>query len=874
MHLKDYKPTPPKRALAFLRWFCRADLLEDVEGDLNEYFDAKVSLKGVNTAKWLFVLEVLLLFRPGVIRSFNIHAHLNSNLMLKNHFKIAWRQLLKSKGYSIINIGGLAAGMAVSILIGLWIHDEMTFNKYHKNYDRIAQVMMTYFVPDQIGTSHWTPAILGEELSQSYGNNFERVVMSSHPQDHVISIKDLSFSAIGNYMQPGGPEMLTIKMLKGSNTGLTEVNSIMLSQSLAEKLFGEQDPMNKTVKINLKYEVKVIGVYEDLPKNSAFNEMAFIVPWDLLKKTNPWWNKNWDSWDNNIAQVFVQLTDNSDMDIVSEKIKDIVEDYRTENKNVRIVTFLHPMSRWHLHEEFKDGKNIGGKIRFVWLFGIIGMFVLLLACINFMNLSTARAESRTKEVGIRKAIGSFRSQLIHQFFSESLLVVTLAFIVSISMVFTILPWFNEIADKEMGIPWTSPLFWVLCVGFALLTGLIAGSYPAFYLSSFQTVKALKGTFRFGKSASLPRQMLVVLQFTVSVTLIIGTMIVYRQIQHSKDRPLGYSQDGLIYLRVNTSEIHKHFEVIRNKLITSGAIVEMAESAGTVTGYAYGAGDFEWRGKDPNFTWDNILMDEVSPEYGKTVGWNILEGRDFSREIISDKQGLIVNESTVKMMGLEDPVGEIVKWKGNELTIVGVVNNLMVQSPYQTIEPAAYRMSDWAGGIVSLKLNPAQSAQEALEKIRAVFKEYAPGLPFDYKFADQQYAKKFDHEVRIGKLALVFTILAILISCLGLFGLASFMAKKRTKEIGIRKVIGASVFDLWKMMSKEFVMLVIISCLIAMPTAFYFLKNWLENYPYRTSISWWMLTAAGAGALVIALLTVSYQAIKAATANPVNSLRSE
>ncbi len=873
MNPEESKPSPPKKAISLLRWFCHRDLLEDVEGDLHECFDFHLKSKSAGKAKWLFMLDVLLLFRPGIIRPFHIFPSLNVNPMLKTHLKISWRNLLKNKNHSLINIGGLASGMAVAMAIGLWIQDELSFNRSYENYDRIARVMQHFILPRPGGSTKWIPVPVGSQLKQSFGDDFKYTIMSSHTEDHIISNDNLSFSANGNYMQPEAPEMLTLKMLKGTHTGLGELNTIMLSESLAKKLFGEENPLYKIVKIDLEHEVKVTGIYEDLPKNSEFNDVTFIAPWALYVSLNKWLQDSSDSWEYSSVQTFVQLQPHAKMDVVSDKIKNLIHDRREAHKNLRIETSLHPMSKWHLYKDFKDGKNIGGQIQFVWLFGIIGVFVLLLACINFMNLSTASAESRTKEVGIRKALGSFRGQLIHQFFSESLLVAMVAFVIAFNILIFTLPWFNEVADKQMDIPLSNPWFWISCIGFTLLTGTIAGSYPALYLSSFQTVKALKGTFRSGRFAAVPRQILIVLQFTVSVTLIVGTIIVYRQIQHTKDRPVGYSRDGLIYLKVNTGDVHKHFDAIRNKLITSGTIQEMTESNGSVANYAYGVGGLEWRGKDPDFL-DNFHISEVSPEYGKTVGWEIVDGRDFSRAIISDQKGLVINESAAKMMGLENPVGEIVKWAGKDWTILGVVNNLIVESPYQPILPAAYRLLDWPGNIVSLKISPGQSIQGALEKIAAVFKEYAPGLPFDYKFADEQYARKFNHEVRIGKLASVFAVLAILISCLGLLGLAAFMAKKRTKEIGIRKVVGASVFKLWKLMSKEFVLLVFVSCLIALPIAFFIMKTWLQNYEYRTGVSWWIFVAAGTGALVITLLTVSYQAIKAATASPVDSLRSE
>ena len=531
------------------------------------------------------------------------------------------------------------------------------------------------------------------------------------------------------------------------------------------------------------------------------------------------------------------------------------------------------MSKWNLYGEFKNGKNVGGQIRFVWLFGTIGVFVLLLACINFMNLSTARSERRAKEVGIRKAIGSFRRQLMSQFFSESLLVVMLAFILSIGIVWLALPWFNEVANKQISMPWTNQFFWISCIAFVVLTGAIAGSYPALYLSSFQPVKVLKGTFRAGRFASVPRKVLVVMQFTVSVTLIIGTIIVYQQIQYAKDRPVGYNREGLIYLNMKTNEVHDHFDVVRNELIASGAVLEIAESNISVVSIGSNNGGVEWKGKKPGYL-DNFNMDWVSPEYGKTVGWQFIAGRDFSRAIASDKNGIVINESAVKYMGLDDPVGEIVRWQNQDFAILGVVTDMVVGSPYQANRQRIYFALGWPGNVVSIRINPERSTHEALATIQSIFKQHVPGMPFDYYFADEQYAKKFSNEVRIGKLASVFAALAIFISCLGLFGLASFVAEQRTKEIGIRKIVGASVYNLWGMLSKDFVVLVLISCVIAIPCSYYFLNDWLQQYEYRTEISWWIFGVTVIGALLITLMTVSFQAIKAAMMNPVKSLRSE
>jgi len=794
--------------------------------------------------------------------------------MFKNYFKIAFRNLGKKKVHSFINIAGLSVGMAVAMLIGLWMYDESSFNKYHENYSQIARVMQHTAVNGQVFSSAAQPVPLYQELKQKYEANFKHVVISSYNQEQIISFGKQFFYEFGNYMATDAPEMLSLKMVKGIQNGLNDLNVIMISKTLSDRLFGTEDPINKIVTINKQTAVKVTGVYEDLPKNSDFHNVAFIAPWELYLSSNEWMKQFLQTWEYDVAQVYVQVQNKSDIENVSNKIKSVINNHTKSDKtaNVSDIT-LHPMSRWHLYEEFKNGINTGGRIQFVWLFGMIGISVLLLACINFMNLSTVRSERRTKEVGIRKAIGSLRSQLMYQFYCESFLVVMISFIISLSLVFAGLSWFNIIADKNMVIPWGNPYFWIFSLAFILATGIIAGSYPAIYLSSFGVIKALKGAFRVGRMAALPRYGLVVIQFTVSVILTIGTIIVYHQIQYSKDRPAGYNQYGLISVHMRTGEIHDHFDVIRNKLISHEAIIDMSEASVPAGTYGVNLVGFDWRGKDPHFS-DNFGAIWISPEYGKTIGWQIIGGRDFSADRGGDQSGIIINKSAAGYMGLKNPAGEIVRYKGTDWTIVGVVNDMVVESPYQSIRPSIYMLSPNVSNVVIFKLNPLINTQAALNQIQSAFTEYAPGTPFNYQFSDQQYAGKFNAETRIGKLSSIFAALAIFISCLGLFGLASFVAEQRTKEIGVRKVLGASILNLWGLLSKEFIILVIISFIIATPIAYYLMHSWLQNYQYRTELSWWIFAAAGTGALVITMLTVSFQSIKAALANPVKSLRTE
>lgn len=793
--------------------------------------------------------------------------------MYRNYLKIALRNLRKNKGSSLINIGGLAVGMAVAMIIGLWIWDEVTYDRYHPNYERIAQVMQHQTFNGEVGTQTANPAVMGGQIRNDYPSDFKHVLQCSWMGDHTLAFKDKKLLKSGNYFEPGVTDMLSLKMLKGPRDGLKEPHNILLSESVARAFFGDSDPMGKILRIDNQQDVKVAGIYEDLPFSSSFRDLTFIIPWELYLISNPWVKDMEEPWGSNFTQTYVQIADNADMAAVSAKIKNVKLNQLGEGeRRYKPVVFLHPMNKWHLYEEFENGVNIGGRIDNVWLFGIIGSFVLLLACINFMNLSTARSEKRAKEVGIRKAIGSYRTQLINQFFSESLLVAFFAFVLSIVLVLLMLPFFNEVADKKMAILWSNPFFWLIGLTFSLLTGLIAGTYPAFYLSSFQPVKVLKGTFRVGKLASLPRRVLVVMQFTVSIALIIGTIIVFRQIEFAKNRPIGYKRDGLVYT-YSTDPIGTHFDAISHELKSSGAIVEMTGSDSPLTAVWNTNGGFDWEGKDPNLAVD-FPNNAVTYDYGKTVGWKIKEGRDFSKEFTSDTLAFILNESAVKFIGFKEPIGSILKWNDRPYRVVGVVEDLLVQSPYQPVRPSLFHIDRDNPNLVTMKINPKMSPKAAFSKIQAVFAKQDPASVFDFEFVDEEFAEKFGDEVRTGKLATFFAILAVFISCLGLFGLASFVAEQRTKEIGVRKVLGASIFSVWGLLSREFVALVLISCALAIPLSYYYLHAWLQKYEYRTEISWWIFAVSVLGALAITVLTVSYQSIRAAMINPVKSLRSE
>jgi putative ABC transport system permease protein len=794
--------------------------------------------------------------------------------MIKNFFKTAWRNLLKNKMHSLINITGLSAGMAVAILIGLWMYDEISFNRNFRNHDQIAQVIQNVTNNGEVQTWKSVPFPLADELRKNYGSDFRYVVMAVNGGDHMVTIDDKKLTASGIFMEKDAPRMFSMDMLRGNRHGLDDPSSILVSASAAKSYFDDDDPMGKTIKIDNLPPLKVSGVYKDFPRNSNFADLNFIAPWEFLYNNSDWMKTSDDPWRPNFTTLFVQLNDHTDIKAVSARIRDAkLKKVNPKLAQKKPELFLTPMNAWHLYSEYRNGVNIGGAIQYVWMFGIIGLFVLLLACINFMNLSTARSEKRAKEVGIRKTVGSLRKQLILQFFSESVLTAFLAFAISVLLVQLALPFFNDVSGKSMTILWSNPVFWLACMGFTLATGLIAGSYPAFYLSSFRPIKVLKGTFRAGRLAALPRKVLVVLQFSVSVSLIIGTMVVYRQIRFAKDRPVGYTREGLVNIPMATNAIHEHFDAVKTELLHTGNIASIAESQSPPTGIWSSSSGFSWRGKDPNLSIDfgNV---SVSYDYGKTIGWKLKEGRDFSRDFATDSAAFILNEAAAEYMGLKNPVGETVTWWDQPYTVIGVIHDMVTESPYEEARPVIYNLSNDGGNVAIVKINSSVSVSDAVASITATFKKFNPEQPFEYRFVDEEYARKFSNEERVGKLAGFFAILAIAISCLGLFGLASFVAEQRSKEIGIRKVLGASIPGIWNLLSKGFVRLVLLSFLISIPVSYYFMHNWLMHFQYRSSITWWIFALAGAGSLLITLIVVSMQAIKAALANPIRSLRME
>jgi putative ABC transport system permease protein len=861
------KPTPPKWMIRFFKWYCNDHLSEAVLGDMLELYERRCAKLGRRRANWLFLWNVLQFFQPFALKKSNRSINSNDYTMLKHYFKVSWRNLFRNKGYSIINISGLSAGMVVAMLIGLWIWDELSFDTNFENRSRLAEVMAHQSDGDISYTGTTVAMAPGIALREQYGDHFDGLSLASKNQSHVLSYQDKLLSGSGMWVQRDFPEMFTVKMLEGTRSALADPSTLLISSSLAKALFGGADPMGKTILLDATTNFTVGGVYEDFPHNSTLYGIRLLLPWE--NKQN-WMNSPdvLSSWTNHCGLIYVLLNEQANLPQINEQIKGLPQPFITGWKEELLI---YPLAKLHLYNGSIDGQSAGGRIQYVWLVGIIGVFVLLLACINFMNLSTARSEKRAKEVGIRKAIGSVRTQLIWQFLSESLTITLFAFILAVAITWLALPFFNTLADKQIAIPWGSSAFWLVSLSFVVFTGVVSGSYPAFYLSSFQPVKVLKGVMRGGRFASLPRQVLVVIQFTVSVALIVGTVIIYQQIQYGKSRPVGYSRNGLVSVYMNTTDQPGLFAALKNELLQTGAVEHVARSSQSAAHFSNN-NSLEWRGKnvESEIFFRNV---NVSPDFGKTIGWSIVDGRDFSSELASDSSAALLNEESVRIMGFDNPVGEVITFWGKKYTVVGVVKDMLTQSPYDPMQPAVFLGDGWQG-LITMRLNPDMPLRGALAAIEPVFKEYNPTAPFEFSFVDEEFNKKFADEERVGSLAAFFAILAIFISCLGLFGLASYVAEQRSKEISIRKVLGASVATLWKMLSRDFVILVTISCFIAMPLAYFFMNDWLQNYQYHTSIAWYIFALSALGAFVITLLTVSFQAVRAAVANPVKSLRAE
>ena len=786
--------------------------------------------------------------------------------MLKNYLKIAFRNLWRHKGFSIINIAGLTIGMACTLLIFLWVYNEKSWDKFNKNYDRVYHVMSNRDFNGEINTGEDMMYPLAKAAKENFPE-VEHAAIVSFGGNVLFSVGDKRINKNTLTVSPDFFDVFTYEVLQGNAAiAVKDADAVILTESTAKALFGNTNIIGQPVEINNQRTAIVKAVIKDAPRNSTLRLDA-VIPFN---PSSPEIRESESDWVNCGNRVFFKTTRTANIAALEKKVLQLVKD-RTqgENPTTRGSVILHPMSKWRLYSEFKDGVNVGGRIEYVHLFSWIAIIILVIACVNFMNLSTARSEKRAKEVGIRKTLGSLRTQLLRQFIAESMLLSFIAFAYSLLIVYAIIPSFSTLLNIEITVPYADPMTWVYVIGIILVTGIVAGSYPAFYLSGFRPIQVLKGTFLPGKQALLPRKILVTSQFIASIILISATLVIYQQLQYVKNRDLGYNQNNL--LMVNSSrDADKSFDPLKNDLLQSGFVASVSRSSGPITNIFMSTSGIRWSGAPES---SNLVLGFMftNEDFAKTVQTKVLEGRDFRK---GDSNTVLFNRAAIKTMGLKSPVGKIISWAGKDRTIVGVIDNMVMTSPYAPADPLMVAYEDRWSGRINIRLNQNADTKKALAAIEQVYKKYSIEYPFEYSFVDVDFKQKFNNEQLIGTLSVIFAGLAIFVCCLGLFGLVASSIEQRKKEIGIRKVLGASVQSLLILMSKEFLFLVALAFLIAIPAAWWAMNKWLQNYDYHINLHFGIFALVGVITLLIALATVSLNASKAAVANPVKSLRTE
>ncbi|MBS1509479.1 MAG: ABC transporter permease [Bacteroidetes bacterium] len=791
--------------------------------------------------------------------------------MIKNFFKITYRNLLRNKSFSLINISGLAIGMASAILILLWIQNELSHDKFHEKGSRIYIANNRDKFNGQVWAWPTTPKIMAPTLKLSYPEDVEDAVRINFA-NFLFTVGEKHLNVQGNTVDSGFLSVFSFPLLKGDATkALGGVYNIVITEKLSKKLFGDEDAMGKVIRIDSVDNFTVTGVLKDLPNNTAFN-FEYLLPWAYLKKIN----QDDDNWTNNSIQTYILLKPGVSQPAFDEKIKNITISHTTNSTSPSTTqVFTQLFSDHWLYSKSENGKYVGGKIEQVKMFAIIAGFILLIACINFMNLSTARSEKRAREVGIRKVVGAEKTSLIIQFICESIVLALIAGLLALLLVQISLRAFNTLVSKQLFVEYSNPYFWMIALGFVLFTGLLAGSYPAFYLSSFRPIKVLKGTFKAANAAVTPRKVLVVLQFTFAIALIICTIVVEHQIKYAQSRDSGYEKDRLVYTFIQGNN-EKHYDLIKNELLSSGTAVSVTKSMSPITQRWSDSWGYTWPGSKPGDDKTDFVRFSSDADFVKTMGVKLVAGRDIDiNNYPADSNAMLLNETAVSVMKLKDPIGTIIREDDNsEWHVVGVIKDFVFESPYQKVQQLMVSGPKSWFNVIHYKLNPALSTSKAIDMARNIFDKYNPGYGFDYHFVDKDYEQKFFAEKQYGTLAALFAGLTIFISCLGLFGLATYMAESRIKEIGVRKVLGAGVGNITTLLSKDFLKLIMIAFLIASPIAWYFMHQWLQTYNYRVGVEWWVFALTAAVSVCIAVATVSYQAIKAALANPVKSLRTE
>ncbi|MEO6286484.1 MAG: ABC transporter permease [Dyadobacter sp.] len=869
---------PPRWIRRLLTWFHPENTVEEVSGDLDELYDHWHEKQGKTAADLKYALNVISVLPPFVRRREQTTPYLAEYrttpnfqpAMIRNYFKIAWRNIAHNKSFSSINILGLALGMACSLLIMLWIQDEFSVDSYHANGPQLYNVMERQFFDGKVEAGPGTPGLLADELKKEFPE-IEYSAGLSWEEERTFSVGEKLNKEKGRWAGEDWFKMYSIPLLTGTaENALSGPTNIAISLKLAQNYFGgAQEAMGKSIRMGNKDDYQVSAVFE-IPENSSV-KYDYLLTWKDLLSHNEWLK----DWGTNVPETRIQLhTDGNGVSVDPGKLETKMKAFlKTRNpgmqaKGFDIQLFLQPTQEAYLYSNFKNGFQDGGRIEYVRLFGIVAVFILLIACINFMNLATARSVKRAREVGVRKVVGAGRGWLIGQFVGEALVLTSLALIVAVLFVWALLPTFNSLTEKHITFQLANASFWLTLLGMTLVTGLIAGSYPALFLSSLNPIKVLKGSIRFGSGARFFRQGLVVFQFALSLLLIIGTVIVYRQMDFIQTKNLGFDRQGMVYVS-SEGELMEKYDTFKQELLEMPGIESVTKMEGTPTNGFGTTGNVQWPGKDPT-TSVQFQFSQVDYDFTKTLKLTVA-GRDFSKDFGSDSLNYIINETAARRIGYQDPIGKPLTMWGKTGTIIGVVSDYHQSSMHTAIEPFIAKLGP--GKMIIVRIRPGQTKQ-AMTSMETLARQMNPKFPFTYKFADEAFQALYRSETVVGTLANYFAFLAIFICCLGLFGLAAFTAEQRTKEIGVRKVLGASVAGIVTLLSKDFLKLVLIAIVIASPIAWYAMNQWLRDFVYRIDIEWWVFVLAGLLAVVIALLTVSFQSIKAALMDPVKTLRSE
>lgn len=863
---------PPRWADWLIARWSHPDAREELQGDMLEMHAYWVESHGKRVANQKYILSAIRLMRPFARpqRTKNYsETYSFSPAMIQNYFKIAFRNLLKSKSFSAINVLGLALGMACSLIIMLWIRDELAVDGFHANKDQLYRIYMREYFSGKVQGVIWTPGPLADELKKSVPE-IEMTTPFSWPGQQTFSVGNTIHKQETNWASGDFFKMFSYQLLQGTpEAALRDRNSIAISRNMAEAFFHSPEAaMGKAIRFDNRKEMTVTAVFENIGANSTL-KFDCLMTWDAYTDDNGWAKE----WGNTDPVTFFKLRKDADPAKVEAKLLHLLDKTnRDAGKPFKTQLAMQPFHDYYLNSNIKDAKMDGGRIEYIRLFSFVAVFILLIACINFMNLATARSARRAKEVGVRKVVGAMRSMLAGQFMGEAFLIALLSIALAVVLVALLLPAFNNLTGKHMILPVSEPTFWGIIAGLLAVTGLLAGSYPALFLSSLNPVRILKGTLKFDSGSVWVRQGLVVFQFGLSVILIVGMIIIYRQVGFVQSKNLGFDRDNLAYFPIE-GELFKKYDLLKEELSQIPGVRDVTHMTATPASNGNGTEGISWPGSDPNA---QVRFTPLGVGYGfaQTMKLQIVQGRDFSKAFATDSTGFVINETAWKAMGFKDPIGQPIKWGNAKGTIIGVLKDFHFQSLHTAIRPMiAYLGARQPQGSVVIRIE-AGKTPETLASVEQVCKKLNPNVPFTYAFTDQEYARQYQSEQVVGKLAGYFAFLAIFISCLGLFGLAAFTAEQRTKEIGVRKVLGASVTGIVGLLSKDFLKLVLMAIVLASPVAWYIMRQWLQGFAYQIDIEWWMFALAGIISVLIAVFTISFQSVRAAMMNPVKSLKSE